>query len=247
MHYSNAEGNPLLDLFMSNSKESIHKWLDYFDIYHRAFNRFRGKPITLLEIGVQNGGSLWMWREYFGPHARIIGTDIDPACKALEKNGFEIWIGDQNDAAFWNQFTAQIPAVDIVLDDGSHDMAHQINTFKTLFPSVSNGGLYLCEDTHTSYFKQHEGGLRREGSFIEFAKDLVDEMHAWYHAPLSEIAHSEIANELHSVSFYDSIVLMEKHGKNPPMALVRGKVSNFENPPFVSYLDMRRAYGVPDE
>lgn len=241
-------GNPLLDIFITNGGNSIHKWLDYFEVYHRAFARFRDRPIIFVEIGIQNGGSAAMWRQYFGSQARIIGVDINPACQALASDDLEVWIGDQNDEQFWRRFTAEIPEIDIILDDGGHDMSQQINTFNSLFPKLKDGGVYLCEDTHSSYFEAHQGGLRRQGSFIEFAKGLVDEMHAWYHAPLSEIRESEIANQLLSIAFFDSIVLMEKRNKNPPMALVRGKVSDTEeNPTFVSYLDMRRAYGVPDE
>ena len=107
IHYLNndeSEKNPLLQDFIKNGGRSIHKWIDYFEVYHRAFSSYRGKEITFLEIGVQNGGSLHMWRRYLGPQARIIGIDVDPNCKALEQDGFEIWIGDQENSDFWNKF-----------------------------------------------------------------------------------------------------------------------------------------------
>ena len=90
-----SEGNPLLQDFISNGGRSIHKWVEYFEVYHRVFSAFRGREITFLEIGVQNGGSLHMWRRYFGTQATIIGIDVDPSCKELEKDGFKIVIGDQ--------------------------------------------------------------------------------------------------------------------------------------------------------
>lgn len=171
--------NPLLEAFMAGPKRSVHKWVDYFDIYHRALQSYRGKPITFVEIGVQNGGSAMMWRDYLGPQAKIIGVDIDPKCRALEEHGFEIWIGDQADPAFWRAFTAKHPTLDIVLDDGGHTMDQQLVTFEALWPTVKDGGVYLVEDIHTSYFPGHGGGgPGKSGTFIDRLKGLIDDMHA---------------------------------------------------------------------
>jgi hypothetical protein len=236
----------LLDDFISNSSNSVLKWLGYFDIYHRMFQKYRGQPITFVEIGVQNGGSTKMWSRYFGPSAKIIGVDVDPNCKALEEDGFEIWIGDQADPEFWQEFTKKHPVIDIVLDDGGHTMLQQISTFNALFPVLSDGGVYLCEDTHTSYFPFHGGGLRKPGTFHEYVKVLIDEMHAWYSAPLDELSEAYIAHNLYSISIFDSIVALEKRLKNPPLALARGYDGHIQNPSVLTHIDMRRAYGVPD-
>ena len=64
----------------------IHKWTHYFDIYHNHLSRFIGREISIVEIGVQSGGSLRMWRHYFGPNCRIFGIDVDPNCKAFEND-----------------------------------------------------------------------------------------------------------------------------------------------------------------
>lgn len=239
--------NPLLDVFIRNSGRMIHKWLHYFEIYHRTFERYRGRPITFLEIGIENGGSARMWRDYFGPQARIIGVDVNPNCKALEEDGFEVWIGDQGDPAFWSQFLKQHPAVDVVLDDGGHTMRQQVVTFEALFGAVSDGGTYLCEDTHTSYMRLYEGGLRAPNTFHEHVKGLIDEMHAWYYAPLAELAEGAyMAKNIQSICVYDSVVVIEKRLKNPPMALARGYESHAPSPHGLTYLDLRRATGVPD-
>jgi hypothetical protein len=243
---NDADPNPLLQDFIANGGRSIHKWVDYFEVYHRAFAPYRGMDITFLEIGVQNGGSLQMWRRYFGPKARIIGMDVDPNCKALEKDGFEIWIGDQADPAFWNTFCEANPRLDVVLDDGGHTMNQQITTFNALFPALRERGCYLCEDTHTSYFPAHGGGLRRPGTFLEYVKSMVDEMHDWYHQPLATLDSAYIANYLYSISVYDSIVVMEKRRKNAPLILARGHDGHIKNPPAMSHVEMRRAFGVPD-
>lgn len=238
--------NPPLQDFIANGGLSIHKWVDYFEVYHRAFERYRGRPITFVEIGVQNGGSTHMWRRYFGVQAKIIGIDIDPSCKALEKDGFEIWIGDQADPNFWEKFCAKYPEVDVILDDGGHTMLQQIVTFEALFPILRQGGTYLCEDTHTSYFPAHGGGLGRAGTFLEYVKGLIDEMHAWYHAPLANLPYLDIANHLYSIGVFDSIVVLEKRRKNPPLILARGNDGHIENPPAMTHVDMRRLFGIPD-
>ncbi len=242
----NPTENPLLSYFIANGGNVIHKWVDYFEIYHNAFRRFIGKPITFVEIGVQNGGSLQMWRQYFGPQAKFIGVDIDPACRKLEEEGYDIWIGDQSDPVFWSDFLAANPEIDIVLDDGGHTMTQQIVTFEALFPALRNGGVFLCEDTHSSYFPAHGGGLGKRETFIEYAKSLVDEQHAWYHAPIAELDKKDLAKQLYSLSFFDSIVVAEKRHKNPPLILARGNEAHVPAPPAMTFLDMRRAFGVPD-
>jgi hypothetical protein len=75
---------------------------------------------------------------------------------------------------------------------------------------------------------------------------MVDEMHAWYHAPLNTIEGSYIANHLYSISVFDSIVVLEKRKKNAPIVLARGHEGHIKNPPAMSHVDMRRAFGVPD-
>ena len=87
--------NPLEKYFRSNKKRLIHKWLHYFEIYHRHFERFRGKPVTVVEFGVSQGGSLQMWKHYFGPRARIIGIDVNPDCAMYVEPQIEVLIGSQ--------------------------------------------------------------------------------------------------------------------------------------------------------
>jgi hypothetical protein len=187
-----------------------------------------------------------MWRKYFGDQAKIIGVDIDPKCKSLEKDGFEIWIGDQADPKFWVEFSLKNPQIDIILDDGGHSMDQQITTLISLFPILTDGGTYLCEDTHTSYFPAHGGGLKSGATFLEAVKEMVDEMHAWYHAPLDRIGDSYLASHLYSIGIFDSIVILEKRKKNAPLLLARGHDGHIKNPPAMSHVEMRRAFGVSD-
>ena len=92
--------NDLERYFRQNDKRLIDKWVHYFDIYDRHFSRFRNREIVMLEIGVSQGGSLQMWKNYFGGKAKIFGIDIDPRCKTMEEENIKILIGSQSDRKF---------------------------------------------------------------------------------------------------------------------------------------------------
>ena len=89
--------NRIYDLW-KNSKYHSVKHGNYFEIYEELFSEYVGKKITFVTIGVLSGGSLFMWRDYFGENARIIGVELNPVAKKWEKHGFEIFIGDQGSA-----------------------------------------------------------------------------------------------------------------------------------------------------
>ena len=99
-----------------------------------------------------------MWKDYFGKDAKIIGIDIDERCKAFEEDQISIEIGSQESVEFWNGFKKKYPRVDILLDDGGHTMQQQIVTFQQMFPHIKDGGIYMCEDCHTSYREEYGGG-----------------------------------------------------------------------------------------
>ncbi len=130
-----------LQKFFDSRKQGpgIWKWNHYFEIYDRHFRQFRGQEVHLLEIGVYSGGSLDMWRDYFGSKAVIYGVDIEPACRIYEKDGVKIFIGDQGDRSFWREFRRKVPTLDIVIDDGSHQSEHQIVSVEELLPFLRPG------------------------------------------------------------------------------------------------------------
>jgi len=141
--------NALREHFEANtSGPGIYKWLHYFEIYDRHLSKFVGKDVHILEIGVYSGGSLGMWRSYFGPGARITGVDVEPACKSYENDHTRIVIGDQEDRAFWRKFWAESPPVDIVIDDGGHSSEQQRVTLEECLPRLRPGGVFICEDIH---------------------------------------------------------------------------------------------------
>src|SRR5215213_1695936 len=102
-----------------------------------------------------------MWLDYFGPKAHIYGVDIEPACRAYETENIKILIGDQGDRVFWRDFRREVPVLDIVIDDGSHNAEHQIVSLEELLPFLRPGGVYLCEDVLHSFnqFRSYLHGL----------------------------------------------------------------------------------------
>ena len=205
--------DPILDLITSGLKHQVHKWHHYLPLYHRHFEKYRraGSPenkVQILEIGVSRGGSLDLWNKYFGEeNCQIYGVDLDPKCKSLEQGNIKIFIGDQSNREFLKKLRESIPQIDILIDDGGHKVVEQINTFEELYEHVKWGGVYLCEDTHTSYFKNYGGGFRQTGTFIEYSKDLVDKLNYHHHRVTP---HDHFTQSCRGVFFYDSMVFFEK-------------------------------------
>lgn len=208
--------NPLREYFENNQGRILHKWLHYFDIYERHFHRFRDKEVKILEFGVFKGGSLQMWKHYFGEKAQIIGVDIDPTCKEYEEDRITIYIGDQEDRVFLAKLRDLLGEVDIVIDDGGHTMGQQIATFEEIYPIVSSKGVFLVEDLHTSYWPNYGGGYRRKGTFIEYAKDLLDQLNAWHSVNPDEFKINKFTKTTRSMHVYDSIIVFEKDEIVPP-------------------------------
>lgn len=206
----------LYHYFQNNPGRLIHKWVHYFPIYERHFARFRNQPVTLLEFGVFHGGSLQMWKHYLGPQAKIIGVDIDPQCKALEEKQIDIIIGDQDNRQFLADLGSSIASIDILIDDGGHRMSQQIATFEELYSNIAANGVYLCEDTMTSYWNRHGGGYRNPNSFIEYSKNLVDLLHAWHSKDQESFNLTPFTQMTDSIHFYNSVVAIEKAPQQQP-------------------------------
>lgn len=194
--------------FLENSSKRLHKWIHYFDIYEKHFSRFRGKSPVMLEIGVFGGGSLEMWREYFGSGTRIIGLDINPDCKKHEQDSIEIFIASQDDPAIIEQIITKYPNIDIVLDDGSHINQHMVSTFELLYDRINPKGVYMVEDAHTCYWDDYGGGLQRPGTFIEYTKNKLDELNAVHTRGALPI--TPFTRSTDCIAVYDSIVVFEK-------------------------------------
>lgn len=194
--------------FLAHDGKLIHKWTHYFGAYERHFAGFRGKSMTFLEIGVSEGGSLQMWQRYFGPYARIVGIDIDPACKAHEGPGLSVRIGSQSDPAFLARVIEEFGVPDVVLDDGSHRMGDIEASFSYLYPKLPKNGVYMVEDLHTAFWPEFGGGLHAPSNFINRCKGLIDSLNADH--TRGAIAPDAFTRSTASLSFYDSVVVIEK-------------------------------------
>jgi hypothetical protein len=217
--------NPLADFFFNRADRLIHKWHHYFDLYDRHFAAFRGKSPVVVEIGVSHGGSLQMWREYFGPGCHIVGIDVDPRCKAFEDASTSIMIGDQGDRDFLASVREKVPHMDILIDDGGHLMQQQITTFEELYHHIQPNGIYWCEDTHTSYLKEFGGGYQQQGTFVEYCKALIDRLYGWYAVQPEKFSITPFTKSTYGVHFYNCVVVIEKRLISKPEVSFRGKRS----------------------
>lgn len=217
--------NPLPDWFSRHDGRHVSKWAHYLDIYHRHFARFRGRSPVVLAIGVAHGGTLDLWRDYFGPGCRLYGVDGDPRCRAFEDRAEKIFIGEQADRDFLARLRAEVPRVDVLIDDGGQAMPQKIAVFEALFAHVADEGVYLCEDLHASYWEEFGGGYRRDGTFIELAKTLVDQLHAWHSVEPVHFHMSDFTQTAGGMHFYDSVLVIDRKIVTPPHPISAGKPS----------------------
>ena len=187
----------------------------YAPHYERHFKPYRGRPITLLEIGIGGyddprvgGGSLRMWRSYF-PKGHIAGIDIYDK-QLHEEKRIRTFQGSQVDSEFLARVIDEIGKADIIIDDGSHLNEHVIESFRLLFPKLAEGGLYVVEDTHTAYLESKGGSshdLNATTSSMGFLKQLVDSVNA------KEIEGRQPRlgdGEIKGIHFYHSLVIIQK-------------------------------------
>jgi SAM-dependent methyltransferase len=208
--------NKIIDLFNSLERRSI-KWNSYFDVYEHHFSKFVDKAPKILEIGILGGGSIELWLKYFGESTQVVGVDINPDCLSYKYDGnAEIVMGDQSSVPFWQSLLSKHPEFDIIIDDGSHIMSHQIITLQQTFPHLKNNGVYLCEDTHTSYWQRWGGGYGRSDTFLSHSQTVTDIVNQ-KHIESDKIPNEALVvfNDLYSVSFYNSIVVFEKRKVEP--------------------------------
>jgi SAM-dependent methyltransferase len=205
-----AAPNPIRDYFDRHSEgPGIQKWLHYFEIYHRHLAKFVGRSPVVVEVGIYSGGSLPMWKHYFGPGCHVHGIDIDPECIAYNGADTTVHIGDQADRAMWRRFREAVPQVDILIDDGAHTPEEQVVTLEEMLPHLRPGGVYICEDVH---------GARNH--FAEFADALCNGLNAGEIEPgagVDTIAQTPYQRALHSVHIYPLLVLIEKREYSEPL------------------------------
>jgi 23S rRNA U2552 (ribose-2'-O)-methylase RlmE/FtsJ len=197
--------NTFEKLFQDHRGRLCSKWHHYFEVYDRHFSRFINKEFTILEIGVAHGGSLQLWKKYFGSKVRIVGIDLIPTTQFSEPQ-IEVFIGDQTNKDFLLNVIEKIGTPSIIIDDGSHVQSHILASFEVLYPILSEDGVYLIEDCHTAYWSNFQGGINSYLNVVEiFSKAAHDVNTKWY-----EESKVPKINQLNSLHFYDSVIVFEK-------------------------------------
>ncbi|AJE22092.1 O-methyltransferase I [Azotobacter chroococcum NCIMB 8003] len=215
----------LKDHYVEHEGLLSDKWDIYLSEYERLFRSQRQTPVTILEIGVQNGGSLEIWGKYFPNASTIIGCDINPRCENITytSDKTHLVIGDINQPQTLEKIFSITQEFDLVIDDGSHTSSDIIGTFCNFFPRLKHGGLYIAEDLHCSYWEDYEGGLHHPRSSMAFFKALADVLNFEHwgiehsrvkllqafgiSAPLGEV----VLAEIHSIEFVNSMCIITKH------------------------------------
>jgi hypothetical protein len=212
------ETNPLRAYFDAHTTgHGIWKWLHYFDIYHRHFQKFVGREVHVLEIGIYSGGSLEMWRNYFGPACHIYGVDIAPACKSYEAENIRVFIGDQADRHFWREFKKTVPRVDILIDDGGHDPDQQRITLEEMLPHLQPGGVFLCEDSN-KFFSCYNSSLACELNTVQREHDIFD-------APVTP---TPLQASVKSIIQYPFVNVIEKNEYHPGLFISQKKGTQWQ-------------------
>jgi hypothetical protein len=200
-----AKSAPDLKQVFSGLKRKSHRVNNYFPIYQRLFERYHGVPdFVFVEVGVMDGGSLVMWREFFGPSARIIGIDFKPAAEKMRGDGFEIFIGDQGSSKFWEKFYHEVGDVDVLVDDGGHTNRQQIVTVDSALDHIRDGGMIVVEDVVTSYLKQWGNPSRY--SFMNYAKRVADKIQS---RASFELKPNRFSRACYAVSFYAAMAIFD--------------------------------------
>ncbi len=201
---SSWPSNPLKSYFdLHKEGRGIWKWIHYFDIYHHHLKKFVGREVHMLEVGIYSGGSLEMWRDYFGTKCHIYGVDTEKDCKVYENEYTSVFIGDQADRKFWAQFKSKVPIIDILIDDGGHKAEQQIVTLEEMLPRLSPGGVYICEDIH-----------RSDNDFTSYVSGLIKSLNnmAWG-LEANTITPIPFQSWIQSIHFYPHVVVIEKAEK----------------------------------
>lgn len=229
------------EAFEAQTDRVTDKWDSYLAIYDRAFAAYRDRDVSLLEIGIQNGGSLEVHARYFAHHKLIIGCDIHPRCGALNFPGndkIKVVVGDANAAETRARIAALSTGFDIIIDDGSHKSGDIILSFLYFFPRLKSGGIFVIEDLHASYWENYDGGLFHPSSAMAFLKDLADlpnlehwglaltpqEYLAARHPKYAPVINACDLSGVYSVQFFNSVCVIEKHLTDPVVSLGQRRI-----------------------
>lgn len=187
---------------------------NYTEIYNVILKPFKNKKVTIFEIGVggynnENVGaaSLKMWKSYF-KNSKVVGLDIEDK-RGFQESRISIYQGDQSSKKVLNKIVDNEGPFDIIIDDGSHINSHIISSFKVLFSSLKSGGLYIIEDTHTSYDPRY-GGSEEQINEVKSAINYFKNIPHLMHGKRSNLPEYEGIDGVRSISFYPKLIVIQK-------------------------------------
>jgi Domain of unknown function (DUF4214) len=213
-------------LYSRHKGKVSDKWFIYLSEYNRLFQPYRHDSVRLLEIGIQNGGSLDIWAKFFPNAQQILGCDINPDCGRLSYRDSRIGVvvGDANSDVAQSAVMAHSSEFELIIDDGSHKSGDILRSFARYFPCLADDGLFVVEDLHCSYWKEFEGGLFDPYSAMAFFKrlaDVVSREHwgveklpshvlAGFFARYDFQISDNILRHIHSIEFVNSMCIVRK-------------------------------------
>lgn len=214
----------------TTDKATTHNYTPNYEFH---FQKFRNEDINLLEIGIggysnpdQGGGSLKMWRDYF-TKANIYGFDIQPKID-INEDRIKIWQGNQVDDVFLSYIIDEIGELDIVVDDGSHVSDHVIHTFNFIFPRMKTGGIYVVEDTQTSYWKSMGGDYKNHSNLkttMNYFKNLSDGLNfREFVDPGYQPTYYDL--NITSIHFYHNLIFIYKGDNSEESNIVFNNIGN---------------------
>jgi len=208
-------GMSLATIHRQKTGKVSDKWSSYLDFYDDKFFYLQDTQVKILEIGVQNGGSLETWAKYFWNAEKIYGIDVDPKCADLkfEDERIEVIVGDSKTTEIDSTF-------DIIIDDGSHLSDDIIENWNVWWPKLNNGGLYVVEDFHTMWMPGYGSNA------IRFFSGFIAAVNA----------QTKTNHQVRRLEFTNSIVMLEKGEPVLGDRLITGDVA-YVNPDVLSGRD----------
>ena len=174
---ASTTGRPsLYDIHHAHDDFVSDKWTGILIHYERLLKDHRDRDVRLLEIGVQNGGSLQIWAKYFEAGRRFLGCDINPGCGELEFGDprISVMVHDAGAPVAKTEAMRICGQFDLIIDDGSHMSGDIIRAFLSFFPTLTRDGIFVVEDMACSFWQEFEGGLDHDTSSLAFFKEVAD-------------------------------------------------------------------------
>ena len=213
MEFDSYGWQPLDDLGIREGTDKSSLAHGFLPHYARAFASLRAMPINVMEIGVSDGPSARMWRDYF-LNGHVIGIDIQERCRESAGDRLTIEIGSQSDPQFLDEMMERHQP-SIIIDDGSHLPEHVIFTFTHLFRRLPKGGCYVVEDLflHTG---QPDFGVNGDPDLISppayFAGLSRMLMNGQIPAGFEDPQHATIAGEIDRIEVVRGATLVWRRG-----------------------------------